>query len=421
MAKTRWTVLTYIAAHNNLADLGSVSRDQIQSVGSTADVAHGVLYDAPDQATRYRIGPSGAFEDEKVFDSFDSGDPDALIETAQWLFSTHPADRYALVLWSHGTGWMPSEIAAIANEARDGAAEPGEAAERGAAPGAMAFFRTTLRAMQRPPQRAERAILFDDGTGHSLDTLELARVTQTISAAIGQKIDLLGMDACLMANLEVAYEIRNSVGAFAASQELVPGHSWPYAAIYADLAANPLQTGKDLSKVVVEDYFSFYNQRPPRVGDVTKIAVDLENLETLAASVRNLADALLADMPGHAPVLWAAQRSTQDVETSNGRRSPNKFDFHLWDIRTIASRLAAADKSSTAVQAAAAALVNAFVPGPAILAERHRGAWFDGIGGLSVYMMPPGKQRLSPDYAGLAFPQRTRWLEMLRAYHKALI
>ena len=33
--------------------------------------------------------------------------------------------------------------------------------------------------MLSPKERTERAILFDDGSGHSLDTLELARVTSS--------------------------------------------------------------------------------------------------------------------------------------------------------------------------------------------------------------------------------------------------
>ena len=55
-----------------------------------------------------------------------------------------------------------------------------------------------------------------------------------------------------------------------------------------------------------------------------------------------------------------------------------------------------------------------------VIAEGHRGDWFDGIGGVSIYAVPPGVQRVSPYYDEVAFAQSTRWGEMLAAYHEAL-
>src|SRR5262249_8454450 len=159
----------------------------------------------------------------------------------------YPGERYGLVLWSHGSGWEPSEVATIARTARPAdAADADESHERAAAPGSTALFRTTLGSMLSAEKRAERAILLDAGTGPSLDTRELARVTATIAQAIGQPLELLGMDACLMASLEVAYEIRESVRYLAASPEMVPGHSWPYGRIFGALRAAADQHGADL-------------------------------------------------------------------------------------------------------------------------------------------------------------------------------
>ena len=49
-------------------------------------------------------------------------------------------------------------------------------------------------------------------------------------------------------------------------------------------------------------------------------------------------------------------------------------------------------------------------PGGVVMAEAHEGAWFDGIGGVSVYMAPSGKP-LSAKYRGLAFARETGWWE----------
>jgi hypothetical protein len=418
--KSKWTVLTYIAAHNNLDQFGKKSLMEILKVGSTPDVVQGALYDGKVGAGRYVMGAPGGVEWQKQLGSFDSGDPEELIATAKWLFEKYPAERYGLVLWSHGSGWEPGEIELVAKEARPGEkSDAAEAKERSTAPGSRVLFRTTLRSLQKPDKPAERAILFDDGTGHSLDTLELARVAGAIAETIGQPLDLLGMDACLMANLEVAYEVRKTVRYLVASEELVPGHSWPYQEIFGALRANPTMAGAEFAKLVVDRYVSFYVANPPAAGDVTKVALDLNQIDDVAGAVNRLAEALRVDMSKVGDVLWDAQRMTRQRETQDEKRQPNKFDYHLWDIGSLAAGLAESNVNPATVRQAAANTVKALLPSTgSVLAERHRGSWFDGIGGASVYFMPPGQQRIAPSYAKLAFAKDTQWDEMLSAYHK---
>ena len=83
------------------------------------------------------------------------------------------------------------------------------------------------------------------------------------------------MDACLMANLEVAYQVRKSVSYLVASEELVPGESWPYDVIFGELRANPNRSARDLAASSVQHYFGYYADHPQAVGDVTKVALDL--------------------------------------------------------------------------------------------------------------------------------------------------
>src|ERR1035437_2904909 len=202
--KAKWTVLTYIAAHNNLADFGKRSLIEIMNVGSDAGVVLAALFDYPGGAARYVVGSPGKVRFQEQLGAFDSGVPDALSDPAKWRFERCPAERYGIVLWSHGSGWETAEMEKIAGEARLGAIpDKAEARDRAAAPGARVLCRSTLRRLLKPDQPAERAVLFDAGTGHSLDTMELARVADVIAAAVGQPIDLLGMDACLMAYVEV--------------------------------------------------------------------------------------------------------------------------------------------------------------------------------------------------------------------------
>lgn len=414
--KTKWTVLTYIAAHNNLDLLGQRSLREILKVGSTPEVALGALYDGHQGAGRYLMGEPNLVVEQQQLGSLDSGDPEELINTAKWVFSQRPAERYGLVLWSHGSGWEPGEVAEVAREARPAAAaNESETRQRAASPGSRALFRSTLRSMLRADKPAERAILFDDGTGHSLDTIELARVAGEISKAVGQPLELLGMDACLMANLEVAYELRRWVRYLTASQELVPGHSWPYERIFGALRAAPDQSGADLAKLIVSEYVRSYEANPPGAGDVTKVALDLGKADLLVGPTNAFADALLSDLEVNADLMWKAQVATMKTETRHETRSANKFQYHLWDAGTLTQAVAAASPNAP-LKAAAMSLHDALLPGQGpVLSEGHVGQWFDGISGTSIYL-PRAPTRVSPHYSQLGFAKDTRWGEFVPAY-----
>ena len=415
--KAHWTILTYIAAHNNLDALGQRSLDQILQVGSTPQVRLAALYDGTSRAARYIAGDPGTAAVKEPLEDFDSGDGDALVDTARWAFKQCPAERYGLVLWSHGTGWRPEEIEEVAKQARgDKAVDVEEATERAAAPGSLSLFRGTLREILKKKTPAERAICFDDGTGHSLDTLELERVAGEIQATIDQRLDLLGMDACLMATVEVAYQLRQLVRYLVASEELVPGHSWPYDTILGELSADPQRPARDLATSVVRHYVDYYGAHPPGAGDVTKVALDLSRIDPLVQATDAFAAALEEDMDQQADSLWDAQWQAYLQESRQEKRYQNKFRLHMWDLGSVAARMT--DSENAAVQKAAQDVVKELRPGgSAVVAEGHYGSWFDGIGGVSAYFTVPQKQRLAPAYAGLAFAKDTHWLEMLKAYH----
>lgn len=415
--QANWTILTYIAAHNNLDELGERSLKQILDVGSRPDVQLAALYDGTERAARYIAGQPGAAAVEEPLDDLDSGDAGALLDTIRWAFEQCPAKRYGLVLWSHGSGWRPEEIEEVAKQARgDEDVDADESTERAGEPGGLVLFRSTLAHILKQ-ERPERAILFDDGTGHSLDTLELAAVANQVQDLIGQPLDLLGMDACLMANLEVAYQLRGSVRHLVASEELVPGHSWPYDIIFGELAGKADMPAEELARLVVERYCEYYKKHPPGAGDVTKVALDLSGIDQVAQAVDRLAALLEDNIDAQADFMWKAQWASFLKESRDQERKKHKFQYHLWDLGSVATRLAEVSESD-AVKEAATAVVRMLEPGgPTVLAEDHHGEWFDGISGVSIYMMPPKKRIPSRYYADLALAKDTHWDGMLEAYH----
>jgi len=72
------------------------------------------------------------------------------------------------------------------------------------------------------------------------------------------RIAVLGMDSCLMSNVEVCYEIRDSVDFLVASEGFVENTGWPYHRVVEALAANASSATEVVSKQIAERYRDFY-------------------------------------------------------------------------------------------------------------------------------------------------------------------
>jgi hypothetical protein len=217
-----------------------------------------------------------------------------------------------------------------------------------------------------------------------------------------------------MANVEVAYQLRTDARFLVASQELVPGSSWPYQKVLGELRAHPALDASALAQGMVREFVQHYTDHPPGAGDITKVALDLSKTDELARRLDLFASALLEKIDANAPGLAKAQIDVRSAETRNGLRRSSKFDFHLFDMATLARRVARA--SDAKVQAAANALLDTLMPGAgAVLAEGHVGDWFEGIGGVTVYLPQPPLAG-SSHYGDLDFAKETCWPRLLREY-----
>ncbi len=401
--KAKWTFLVFMAGDNNLSSAGDKDLYEMRMVGSTREVNIVVEFDNAGikGSHRYRIGKDGKGEYHKKLPETDCGDPRALYDFVRWSVRRFPAEHYALVLWSHGSAWEPGEIDRIARSVESPQYSPNEAIQRSTSPLGKAFFRTSLeKIFQLNP--AERAICVDDGSGHSLDTVELGRVLEQITTLLGQPLDILGMDACLMSNIEVAYQARPYAKYLVASEELEPGDGWPYDRVLARLTANPSMPAAELAGHIVQDYVQFYlDQR--HIGDITQSALDLSRLDALTAPLDRLAEHLLADMPASGLHMRKAQR-----------QSANFFYKTLWDINHFCEALG--EFASPEVCDAAAAVRDALQPGMDRLVAHiaHNGQRVERCGGVSIYL--PAQVDVSRYYAELEFTKNNRWPELLQAY-----
>ena len=236
--QAKWTFMVYMAGDNNLD--GAALRDiaEMARAGSTKDVNILVQLDRiEDNLTRrFRITQGGGFKTDciQTFGDTNTGDPQILYEFVKWEADNYPADRYALILWNHGSGWW--------EDAKSRAAGPAAKKPR------RRLFRQPVRYpvpqehLNIPAPQVQRSICYDDtSNGDALDNRELRIVLAGICALLGRKIDLLGMDACLMNMVEVAYQLRESVNVIVGSEIEEPFDGWPYAEILTRLNARPRQ------------------------------------------------------------------------------------------------------------------------------------------------------------------------------------
>ena len=269
-----WTVMIYLDADNNLESAGINDINEMEMVGSSSDVNivvqvdripysvlaannEGHLDDSSNSnwtnTRRYYItqdfDPYQISSDLKSeLGELNMGDPQTLVDFASWAVANYPAKKYLLVIWNHGGGF-------------------------------------------RSPTYTAKDIAWDDTSGGDRITMpELEYAISAISAQMGKNIDIVGMDACLMAMTEVAYQIKDYADILVASEENEPGDGWPYDTILGQLVVNPTTSPEQLATDIVDKYIYSYPSY-----DVTQSAIDLSHMDTLATQLSNLALAIMSD------------------------------------------------------------------------------------------------------------------------------
>ncbi len=340
----QWTVMVYMAADNNLAGEALKDLQSMEQVGSTDAVAIVVELDTPSGATRYLVNRGGSTVLEYL-GNVDSGNPGTLLRFIRFARERYPAQRYALILWNHGSG--------VKSLRKD-----------------IAF----------------------DWSAQSAITLPGLRSALALS---GVFFELLGMDACLMQMVEVAYEVRNQARVLVSSQETVPGEGWDYETVLRALTGNPTMHPFDLARLIVASYVAYY-RRSGVPGRYTLSAVDLTRVGDLVGALDALALAILSDTQTPPWVYLALRGLALYFE------DPDFVD--LGDFMRI---LASNPRIPLGVQEKARVVLDKLTA--CVFSVESFG--IIPTSGLSIYFPYTGYVR---KYEGLAFASATHWDELIR-------
>jgi hypothetical protein len=145
---------------------------------------------------------------------------------------------------------------------------------------------------------------------------------QTLSTALSaikttvlnnKKIDLIGMDDCLMAMTEVCYQIRNYADYFVGSQEVELAFGWGYAPVVQQFIGKP--SPQDAARGIVKSYENLYKQK---INFYTQSAVDLNLMNDLKESINLVVQKLMAcrDLDQRKVVATLKQARSQTLQFS---------------------------------------------------------------------------------------------------------
>ncbi len=298
---------------------------------------------------------------------------ETLVDFVTWAIETYPADRYALILSDHGMGWP------------GGWSDP--------APGGSGG--TVDRNIPLESRLGDQIFL------HELDDA-LSEIRSRTSL---DQFELIGLDACLMAHLEVFSALQPHSRYAVASQEVEPALGWAYTGFLDELIRRPEMDGAELGRLIVESYI----QDDQRIVDdkaraemmrqgsmgglfgilgstsskqladqmeqsATLSAVDLQTLPDLMQAVNQLA----YELQGENQAVVAKARSYAQVFTSIfGEKVPPSY-LDLGSFASLLKRESKRQQVDAAVDTVLAEMENV------ILAEKH-GPKKPGATGLSVY------------------------------------
>ncbi len=375
-----WTVMVYIAADNNLEPAGLWDLNEMEAVGSSPRVNVVVQIDRSPEyvdwdgnwvgAHRYYVQQD---QNSDVVSSpvlqdlgeIDSGDPQTVADFGTWAITNYPAQKYMFVLWDHGGAWI------------------GNAS--------------------------------DESTGNDLDLLEVTSALNQIKANTGiQKLEVMGFDMCLMAQLEVFQTVQPFANYAIASEETEPGAGWNYLFLN-ELVNDPTMNGAQAGTFVVKYFMDFLREY---VGDqdVYGLAVvDLAQAQNMFAAVDQFTAAVGANPQGSMSAIADARNNTISY---GGNDDPKYRD--VWssvDVYRFAELLGQIS-TIPEIQQASAGITQAV--GSFVVYTDHNAA-LEGSHGLSIYFPANIKAykigAFNERYPNETPPEMQPWVDFLGVFH----
>ena len=361
---SEWTFMVFINGDSDLEYAGIDDINEMEVTGSSEDVQIIVQYDRSEDfatedgnwhgARRYRVEQddtenigSPVLEDLGVVDS---GDYNTVVDFVEWTADRYPAKKYALVVWNHGASW---------------------------------YFQ---------PNEPQKGISVDYDTGNIISVAngDFSTMLSDVHDILGQKIEMLGMDACIMQSWEIAYEAAPFANYFVASQDYEGFDGWNYEGTMADLVEDPEMNGEELGASV--------GLRFIETGDLTQSTIDLRRLNELNTKLNQFAEEFIEN-----PEISTYQQSIDRSYSYDGEWG---VDRDLRGFLSTFNRRAESERLRTKAQEAMDVLDQ-------VVLSNYTHDDLSGANGLSIYAPSIYVENIDSDYQNATWSQETKWDDML--------
>jgi len=378
--EVEWTVMVYLASDNNLEPVAIRDFNEMEMVGSSKDVNVVVQIDRIPFEVLNQIG-EGIYDNDSNgnwtgtrryyvtqdmdMESISSilkldlgeknmGNPQTLMSFVQWAIENYPAQKYMLVLWNHGGG-----------------------------------FRSLT---------GSRDICWDVTNGDDKITMpQLEEALSFISGQLGKKIEIVGMDACFMGMLEVAYQIKDYAQILISSEASIPGDGWQYDCLLQSLVNNPGKAPDQFANDIVNCYYEQYAESGQ---NVTLSAFDLNRVDELSDKISTIAQAIMSDG-------YTNKNNYRDAGDNSQHYTGLAFEYV--DLKDLMVKLPAYTLSSTVINIARQ-IEQLMEVGNTVISKTYSGKDVQNSYGLSIYF-PYYNYDSYYDYTN--FARDTLWDEML--------
>lgn len=246
------TVLLYMVANNNLSYDAENSISRLQNGYIPAEEGNLLVYKhcagMDPVLLHIKKGEEGTVVADTAyrFPPRVSATKSALTQALNVTQALFPADSYGLILWSHGTGWIPP-LASSSSAAQE---------VSGSAP--------------------QRTFGLDGKV--ELEIRDLAQ-------AIPYKLSFMLMDACFMGGIETAYEVKDSVDYYIGSPAEILTESFPYHKIMQHI----FKSTPDYA-AVCREYYDYYNAKSGAERSATVALMDCSKLAEVAEVAKRVFD-----------------------------------------------------------------------------------------------------------------------------------
>ncbi|MDD3034156.1 MAG: clostripain-related cysteine peptidase [Bacteroidales bacterium] len=249
-------VIVYFAANNNLSSYAESNIESLSEGYLPEEDSDDILLvyshtekNLPVLLRMYK-DQSGTVVQDVVsnYEEQNSTTPEVLESVLDKVKAIFPAKEYGLILWSHGTGWLPEDYYENSNQ----------------------------YGVQFPDPYAHMVKSFGYEDGVEMDIKDLCN-------AIPYHLSFVIFDCCLMGGIEVAYEIKDKCDYIVASPAEILATGFPY-----DRIIEPLFAKKADLEEVCERYYDFYNSQSGVYRSATIALYNTSKLDALAAVCRKI-------------------------------------------------------------------------------------------------------------------------------------